>query len=169
MEVIRPGTPHVPFPMGDASRVGEARRHAAQLAARLALDDTTAGRLALVVTELGNNLVPDYMAMGETGMSEMTDMAAMMEVPLPENTLPMMTGTGPFGPIEMGGMFTTVKIRADLSHDDFADPGAYRHPAGQVAYEWTGESLNPVRAPTSRSSGRGIPFQVRKPTDHTGH
>ncbi|HVR53406.1 MAG TPA: ATP-binding protein, partial [Pseudorhodoferax sp.] len=43
--------------MGDASRVGEARRHAAQLSARLALDETTAGRLALVVTELGNNLV----------------------------------------------------------------------------------------------------------------
>jgi hypothetical protein len=103
--------------------------------------------------------------MGSAGMAEM----GAMEMPLPDNTLPMMTGTGPFGPIEMGGMFTTVKIRADLSHDDFADPGAYRHPAGQVAYEWTGESLNPVRAPTSRSSGRGIPFQVRKPTDHTGH
>ena len=57
MEVIRPGTPHVLFPMGDASRVGEARRHAAQLAAQLGLDETTAGRLALVVTELGNNLV----------------------------------------------------------------------------------------------------------------
>ncbi|GHC88842.1 TorS-related protein [Pseudorhodoferax aquiterrae] len=57
MEVIRPGTPHVLFPMGDASRVGEARRHAAQLATQLALDATTAGRLALVVTELGNNLV----------------------------------------------------------------------------------------------------------------
>lgn len=57
MEVILPGTPHVLFPMGDASRVGEARRHAAQLAAQLGLDETTAGRLALVVTELGNNLV----------------------------------------------------------------------------------------------------------------
>lgn len=57
MEVIRPGTPHALFPMADASRVGEARRHAAQLAGRLALDETTAGRLALVVTELGNNLV----------------------------------------------------------------------------------------------------------------
>ncbi|WP_326542451.1 ATP-binding protein [Pseudorhodoferax sp.] len=57
MEVIRAGTPHALFPMGDASRVGEARRHAAQLAARIALDETTAGRLALVVTELGSNLV----------------------------------------------------------------------------------------------------------------
>ncbi len=43
--------------MGDASRVGEARRYAAQLAIRLALDEASAGRLALIVTELGNNLV----------------------------------------------------------------------------------------------------------------
>ena len=35
-------------------------------------------------------LVPDYMAMGERGGS-MGD----MEMPLPDNTLPMMTGAGP--------------------------------------------------------------------------
>lgn len=51
------GTPHALFPMGDASRVGEARRHAAQLAAQAGLDSTSAGRLALIVTELGNNLL----------------------------------------------------------------------------------------------------------------
>ena len=42
------------------------------------------------------------MVMGERGMADMGE----MEMPLPDNTLPMMTGTGPFGPIEMGGMFT---------------------------------------------------------------
>jgi anti-sigma regulatory factor (Ser/Thr protein kinase) len=42
--------------MADATRVGEARRHAVQLAHGLGFDDTQAGRLALVVTELGNNL-----------------------------------------------------------------------------------------------------------------
>ncbi len=41
------------------------------------------------------NLVPDYMVMGERGMAEM----GSMEMPLPENTLPMMTGQGPFGPL----------------------------------------------------------------------
>ena len=66
-------------------------------------------------------------------------------------------------------MFTTVKIREGLARNDYADPGPYRHPAGQVAYEWTGESLNPVRAPTSRSSGKGVPFQVRKPSSNAGH
>jgi hypothetical protein len=33
-----------------------------------------------------------------------------MQMPLPENTLPMMAGNGPYGNIEMGGMFTVVKI-----------------------------------------------------------
>ena len=39
-------------------------------------------------------LVPGYMAMGETGMSGMSEMAQMMTGP--KNTLPMMTGTGQF-------------------------------------------------------------------------
>lgn len=48
---------HAAFPMGDASRVGEARRHAAQLAQECALDDVEAGRLAIIVTELATNLL----------------------------------------------------------------------------------------------------------------
>ena len=76
-------------------------------------------------------LVDGYMAMGESGMSEMQE----MQMPLPENTLPMMTGDGPFGSLEMGGMFTVVKVRDGLAHDDYRDPGWYRHPAGTVAWE----------------------------------
>jgi len=76
-------------------------------------------------------LVDGYMAMGESGMSEMQE----MQMPLPENTLPMMTGDGPFGPLEMGGMFTVVKVRDGLAHDDYRDPGWYRHPPGTVAWE----------------------------------
>jgi hypothetical protein len=41
---------------------------------------------------------------------------------------------GPFGPIEMGGMFTTMKVREDLAPDDYGDPGWYAHPPGTVAY-----------------------------------
>jgi manganese oxidase len=69
------------------------------------------------------------MAMGTDGMADM----GMMSMPLPANTLPMMTGTGPFGPIEMGGMFTMVKVRKDLAPDDYRDPGWYKHPPGTVA------------------------------------
>jgi anti-sigma regulatory factor (Ser/Thr protein kinase) len=56
MEVII-GSFHAAFPMGDSSRVGEARRHAAELAHDCGLDEVQAGRLALIVTELGTNLV----------------------------------------------------------------------------------------------------------------
>jgi anti-sigma regulatory factor (Ser/Thr protein kinase) len=51
------GSVHAVIPMGDPSRVGEARRHAAQLAFECGFDEVNAGRLALVVTELGTNLV----------------------------------------------------------------------------------------------------------------
>jgi anti-sigma regulatory factor (Ser/Thr protein kinase) len=56
VEVIL-GNHHAVFPMGDPSRVGEARRHAVQLAETCAFDELQAGRLALVVTELATNLV----------------------------------------------------------------------------------------------------------------
>ena len=57
MEVIHAGAAHAEFPMGDASRVGEARRHAARLALECGLEELAAGRLAIVVTELANNLL----------------------------------------------------------------------------------------------------------------
>ncbi|MDP5007588.1 MAG: multicopper oxidase domain-containing protein, partial [Glaciimonas sp.] len=82
-----------------------------------------------------NKLIPDYMVMGDKGGS-----MGEMEMPIPENTLPMMTGTGPFGGIEMGGMFTTVKVRKGIARNDYKDPGWYKHPAGTVAYEWKGDN-----------------------------
>ena len=62
-----------------------------------------------------------------------------MEMPLPDNTIPMMTGRGPYGPIEMGGMFSVVKVRDGIDADDYSDPGWYENPPGEMAYEWTGE------------------------------
>ena len=75
-------------------------------------------------------LVPGYMHMGETGMAEHAEHSAHMQ--LPENTLPMMTGTGPFGPIEMGGMFTVIKVRDGI--ESYDDPGWFDHPEGTVAH-----------------------------------
>ena len=76
-------------------------------------------------------LIPDYMVMGERGMADMGE----MEMPIPDNTLPMMTGTGQFGSLEMGGMFTTVKVRKDQKPGDYKDPGWYKHPPRTVAFE----------------------------------
>jgi len=75
-------------------------------------------------------LLPGYMAMGESGMSEMQHMSQHTKGP--ENTLPMMAGVGPFGNIEMGGMFTILKVRDDIT--SFEDPGWYTNPPGTVAY-----------------------------------
>ena len=74
-------------------------------------------------------VLPGYMAMGEHGMVEHqvhTDMGPMEG---PENTMPMMMGEGPFGKLEMGGMFTVVKVRDELPKDG-SDPGWYQHPRG---------------------------------------
>jgi len=108
-------------------------------------------------------LVPDYMVMGERGMADMGE----MEMPLPDNTLPMMTGAGPFGPLEMGGMFTVVKVREGLARNDYKDPGWYKHPAGTVAYAWTGESPLAAREPSAPGAGKIL--RVRKPSGHSGH
>ena len=79
------------------------------------------------VSEKVRSLVPGYMAMGQAGMYEMGE----MHMGGPKNTLPMMTGTGQFGPIEMGGMFTILKIRDGIT--GYEDPGWYKHPPGTVA------------------------------------
>jgi hypothetical protein len=85
------------------------------------------------IEEKVQQLVPEYMAMGRYGMAEHAAHTAMGHMPLPENTLPMMTGEGPFGPIEMGGMFTLFKVREDLAAGDYRDPGWYQHPPGTQA------------------------------------
>jgi FtsP/CotA-like multicopper oxidase with cupredoxin domain len=78
-------------------------------------------------------LIPEYMVMGDRGGAHM----ASMHMQLPENTLPMMTGQGPYGPIGMGGMFTVFKVRADQPRDDYSDPGWYAPPPGTTAYRST--------------------------------
>ena len=83
-------------------------------------------------------VAPGYMSMGDKGMADMGE----MEMPLPENTLPMMTGFAQFGAVEMGGMFTVMKVREGLSAGDYKDPGWFKHPEGTVAYEFKGEFAN---------------------------
>ena len=114
------------------------------------------------------NLVPEYMPMGETGMSEMTEMAEMMDMPLPENTLPMMTGTAQFGAVEMGGMFTTVKIREGQARNDYKDPGYFKHPKGTVAREVIND-LPPVERSEMTAPAGGMEMNVRKPMGPMAH
>jgi manganese oxidase len=96
--------------------------------------------------------IPDYMVMGERGMADMGE----MEMELPENTAPMMTGTGPYGPVEMGGMFTMVKVRKDQKPGDYKDPGWYKQPPGTQAFEWTGNLPEPARFLSEQKANNGF-------------
>jgi hypothetical protein len=79
-----------------------------------------------------------------------------------------MTGAGRYGDIEMGGMFTVMKIRADLAHGDYRDPGWYRAPAGSVAYAWEGDPPPAVRGAAPAAS-EGATYSVRKPSGAMEH
>ena len=118
-------------------------------------------------------LIPDYMVMGERGMKDMTE----MEMPLPDNTAAMMAGTGPFGAVGMGGMFSVVKVRKEQKPGDYRDPGWFQHPPGTVAYEWTGALAELARssrpggtsmAPVGRPA-TDVEVAVRKPSGTGGH
>ena len=92
-------------------------------------------------------LLPGFMPMGEHGMAEHQDHVDMGHHQGPENTLAMMTGKGPYGNIEMGGMFTTVKVRDNLKPGNYKDPGWYKAPAGTVASRISSDPNfgNPIR------------------------
>lgn len=111
-----------------------------------------------------NNLIPGYMVMGDKGGS-MGD----MQMPLPENTLPMMTGEGPHGNLEMGGMFTVLKVREHQKRGDYKDPGWYKAPPGTTAHEWTGELPDAPRAKPAKAAAGEPVITVRKPGGHHGH
>ena len=112
-------------------------------------------------------LVPDYMPMGSAGMADMGE----MEMQLPDNTLPMMTGFAQFGAVEMGGMFSVVKVREGLQSGDNKDPGWYQNPPGTVAWEWKGPKPEATRAvtPTPVAKPGSAPVRVIKPSSHGSH
>jgi len=89
------------------------------------------------------------------------------------NMPPMMSGQGPHGPLEMGGMFSVLKVRKDQKPGDYSDPGWFAAPAGTVARRVAtpdgapsapAPSPSPKAAPASSSE----PLRVRKPDGH-GH
>ena len=123
------------------------------------------------ITSKIKSLIPDYMVMGERGMADMTE----MEMPLPDNTAPMMTGRGPYGSVEMGGMFSVVKIRADQRRGDYKDPGWFKQPPGTQAHEWKGAPPEALRSgetgqssmPLAQATPSEVELRVRKPIRHT--
>jgi len=74
-----------------------------------------------------SKLLPGYMAMGESGMAGMGEMG----MPVPRNSIPMVGMQGKHDYIDMGGLFTIVKVRENLTSYD--DPGWYENPPGTLA------------------------------------
>ena len=111
------------------------------------------------LTELMRKHQPEYMPMGTAGMADMGEMS--MEIPA--NTVPMMTGWGPHGPIEMGGMFSVVKVREGIAPDDYSDPGWYENPPGTEAYEWTGAVPDAIIRDSGETVLTPSPAAMRRP------
>jgi len=120
-----------------------------------------------------SQLIPDYMVMGERGMADMTE----MEMPIPDNTIPMMTGAGPFGSVEMGGMFSVVKVRSDQKPNDYSNPGWFKHPTGTRAYRYKQTIKEPSRSrfagrpsmPRTQQPAENVEVHIRKPIRHKDH
>ena len=112
-----------------------------------------------------NKTAPGYMEMGQNGMADM----GSMEMPLPDNTLPMMTGFAQFGPVEMGGMFTVMKVREGLAHGDYKDPGPYKNPEGTVARLVENEPPAPQRNGANYPVSPKTAYRVVKPRSHQNH
>ena len=86
---------------------------------------------------------PEYMPMGTNGMAEMAEMA----MPIPDNTVPMMAGWGPHGPLEMGGMFSVVKVSRGNFRRRLQRSRLVREPSGH-------RGLGMDRRPTGTRKGR---------------
>jgi FtsP/CotA-like multicopper oxidase with cupredoxin domain len=80
-------------------------------------------------------LLPGYMTMGAAGMGGMGDTGMRV----PRNSVPMLGAQGPFSYIDMGGMFTIVKVREELTSYD--DPGWYQHPSGTLSMVATADEM----------------------------
>ena len=74
-----------------------------------------------------SKILRGYMTMGETGMAGMGEMG----MPVPPNSIPMLGAPGKHGYIDMGGMFTILKVRDNLA--SYGDPGWYQNPPGTLA------------------------------------
>lgn len=104
-----------------------------------------------------SRVMPQYMTMGRTGMGNMAE----MEMPIPPNSLPMRGAQGPFSYIDMGGMFTILKVRDNPDHTDPAS--WYEYPPGSVAgpadpNRMHADGVTPPAAPLPKA-----------PSDHGGH
>jgi YHS domain-containing protein len=123
-------------------------------------------------------LVPGYMTMGRDGMGEMAE----MQMPVPENSLPMRPAPGAFSPIDMGGMFTVLEVRDGDLGASYVLPaapsrGPHRRPSSAPTalrrrrrVDLRGSGVMPRRALRQRSSPKEHAMNAAHAThSHVGH
>ncbi len=98
--------------------------------------------------------LPGYMTMGQEGMGDMGDMG----MPVPENSIPMVGAKGKHDYITMGGMFSILKVRDQLT--SYEDPGWYENPKGTMASLVTSAELARDKIDTAAPS-TSAPGDVR--------
>lgn len=72
-------------------------------------------------------LIPDYMTMGTTGMKDMTKTG----MPIPKNSIPMLGYENGFGQTVLGGMANILKVREKI--EPGKEYGTYSFPRGSIA------------------------------------
>ena len=82
------------------------------------------------------SLLPRYMTMGQTGMSGMAEMG----MPVPDNSITMKGAPGKHDYLDMGGMFTVLKVRDGIT--SYEDPGWYENPPETLARQALAEELS---------------------------
>jgi FtsP/CotA-like multicopper oxidase with cupredoxin domain len=120
------------------------------------------------------SLLPEYMTMGQAGMGGMSDMG----MAVPANSIPMVGGVGPYDEITMGGMFTILKVRENLSNYD-EDPSWYETPSGTLATLAAPDALRQngiaddastaQRAPAAAMKSWQLPKSGATPSQKDGH
>lgn len=109
--------------------------------------------------------------MNVNGMGEMFEMygSKRMEMEhrpsVPSNLSPI-GNPGPFGVIELGGMFTILKVREGLT--SYVDPGWYQHPQGTVA-EKTAWLSREESKKESEQGGNWMQSKIGEGHSHKGH
>src|SRR5205085_12223987 len=83
-----------------------------------------------------DSLMGGYMTMGAVGMGGHGEHG----MAVPRNSVPMKGAPGKHGYIDMGGMFTLLKVREKLDSYDI-DPGWYESPKSEQAMEASADEL----------------------------
>ncbi len=110
------------------------------------------------VDEKIQELLPGYMTMGTKGMMALQT----MNMPVPDNSIPMLGYKGQFGQTVMGGMATVLKVRTRVK--GYADPGPYCFPKGSVAHKATGKEMarDGIAVPETQINSTVHPTHSRK-------